>query len=331
MSFLRRIIGGQNSPSSAARERFQVDYANGDPIGRAWVERLERGDWLGFTLALEQEPDRQRRDLYLRAAAGSFKGRPAWIEGWPKIRPDSGLAYLLRGLQGADWAWQARGHRRAAHVSDEAFDLFHERLSASRDDLSLAAQLLPDDAAPWVGMIRVAMGLGASAEELLRIYGRVRERDPWNPEAHPAMIKALAAKWRGSDEAMFEFLRKVSKYAPEGSPAWAAVPQAHTEVSTDRRSQAYYDERGVREEIAEAAAKSVDLRRGDRDPWLLGARAIFAFSFMSSGDYDRLRIELEELGDVVTGPFLVFDTPVAHFRHARMAAGLEPRPAGWEP
>jgi hypothetical protein len=330
MSFLRKIIGGQSSPPPSPA-RFRVDYANGDPVGRAWVNRLELGDWLGFTQMLEQEQDRHRRDLYLRAAAGSFKGRPGWIESWPKIKPDSGLPYLLRGLQGTDWAWQARGHKRAAQVSAEAFELFHERLATSREDLMKAAQLLPDDPAPWVAMIRVAMGLGASTQDLLGIYTRVRERDPWHPEAHPAMVKALAAKWRGSDDKMFEFLRKVSKYAPEGSPAWAASPQAHTEVFTDRRSQAYYDEPGVREEIAEAAAKSIDLRRGDRDPWLVGARAIFAFSYMSSGDYDRLRVELEELDDIVTGPFLLFDTPVAHFRHARIAAGLEPKPPGWEP
>ena len=242
------------------------------------------------------------------------------------MRPDFGPALLFRGMQATDWAWQARGRKRAVDTSEEAVKLFHERLALARVGLEQSIGLLPEDAMPWARLIPVYMGLGAPVEVLHRLWARIRERDPWHPDAAPKMVTALAAKWRGSDEEMFEFVRKSADYAPDGSTVHECVPLAHNHVYLDRGTRDYFDEPGVKDEIFAAAARSIDLRRGDRDPWLVQARANFALVYWQAGAFDRLRDEMIELDNTVCGLWLRFDTPAAYWRGARVDAGLDPDP-----
>jgi hypothetical protein len=328
VSFLRKLVGGASPPPAPTGRILKVGYASGDETMRNWLTQLGKGEWLPFASALMAEPDKRRRDFYIRAAAYSFKDRPGWIQAWPGQNPKAGIPHLLRGVQGIDWAWQARGHLRATETPEKAFETFHKRLEEARKDLAIAAELLPDDAMPWAYQIIVAMGLGASVTDLFWLYGKVRERDPWHPDAAPAMTTALAKKWRGSDEEMFEFVRKVPAIAPDGEPVHWCVAQAHHHIYLDRRSRDYFAEPGVVDEIVAAAAKSIDLLRGDRDPWLLYARAGFALVYLLARQVDRAREEIVELDNVVTGPWLTFDEPAAYWRGARVEVGLDPRPAG---
>jgi hypothetical protein len=86
----------------------------------------------------------------------------------------------------------------------------------------------------------------------------------------------------------------------------------------------------ARAEIAAAAARSIDLRPGDRDPWVLFARSQFALTYWMAKDFERLRTELLELDPIVTGAWLNFEPPGNYWRGARVDAGLDPAPPGEE-
>ena len=331
MGFLRKlgqVIGVQAASTGPTDQvgQAKVGPASGDPVARALVQRMAKGEWLPFAEAVATETDVHRRDFLLQVGAETFDGRPPFIESWPSSRPDFGLAVLLRGMQTVDWAWQGRGRLSAAQTSDAAFKVFHERLAQAGADLGRATQLLPGDAQPWASLLPVAMGLSAPVEEIRRLWANVRERDPWHPAAAPKVVTALAAKWSGSDEDMFDFVRKSVAYAPDGSTVHECMPLAHWHVFMDRGTRDYFDEPGVKEEIFAAAARSIDLRRGDRDPWLVQARANFAFVYWNAREFDRLRDEIVELDNTVCGMWMRYDKAVALWRGARVDAGLDPDP-----
>jgi hypothetical protein len=142
------------------------------------------------------------------------------------------------------------------------------------------------------------------------------------------MTWALTAKWQGSDAEIFDFVRTELAGAPDGSTVHECVPYAHFNVYQDRGNRDYFREPGVMQEIFDAAARSIDLRRGDRGPWLVRARANFAYVYWVARERERLREELVELDNTVCGLWLRLDTPAAYWRGARVEAGLDPDPRG---
>lgn len=329
MGFLKRLAGNKAqvpatpSPSPAPYHR---DLFAGDDVARSWLDRLAAGKWLEYVDFLAAQPDYRSRDWYLRVAVRGFKGRPKWIEAWPTAQPTSAHAFLLRGAQAVNWAWETRGGARAADTPREAFDAFHERLELARRDLLRAAELAPEDPSPWAELLPVAMGLGTSIPERHHVYARVREREPWHWTAPSMMVKAVAQKWGGSHDEMFTFARNISEHAPEGSTVHEVIADAYYEFALDEKAASIQTDE-ARTEIAAAAARSIDLRLGDRDPYVLLARSQFALTYWLARDLDRLRAEIVELEPIVTGPWLNFESPIGYWKGAREDAGLDPEPA----
>jgi hypothetical protein len=326
MDFMRRLGGRGKEPAPPAAipgNRFRPDPAFGDPEARALVERLASPSWAEVPGLLAAQTDLRRRNFLVRVLGTAFRGRPEPIDAWPRQQPENGLAWLLRGVQGIDWAWEARGHARASQTSEDRFEAFHDRLLVARDDLTRAAGLLPDDPMPWAAMVTVAMGLGATPEIRWQVFERARALDPWQPDAHIAMARALCGKWGGSDQAMYRFVRDALRDAPDGDPVHATIVTAHWEAALDHGTpSAYFADPVIADELRDAAARSIDRRPGERDPWLMRARADFAFGFLLTGDRPRLRAQLEVLDDAICGLWLRVPQPVEAFRAARRDAGL---------
>src|SRR4051794_29699068 len=114
---------------------------------------------------------------------------------------------------------------------------------------------------------------------------------------------------------MFEFADFVLKEAPEGSLAHGAVADAHAEGTIEH--QVRYWTNAKKDQLFEAAAKSIDSPSLEASPWVPRVRSAFAYCFWLMGERDRARREFEQIDPFVTGPFRFAEDPIKTARQAR--------------
>jgi hypothetical protein len=303
LSFFKRILGDE--PPAP----LTVDPCLGDAGAREWATRLDRGEDLAFRVYLAGETDTERRDFTLEAVLGATDPTAAWTDRWVAEEPASALAHMVRGRHLVHWAWIARSHLRAQHVEREQFELFLARLNQSWASFERSIELDSDDGSTYALMIDAAKGLQLGLESVTELYNKAQTRRPWQQIAHSSMVQALAKKWgAGSADTMLDFARYVTRSAPEGAGVHVVIPEAHVEAWMDA-DDSYWQRREVRDEVMQAAARSIDLPSFD-SPWMTRVRSAFAYCYCRFNDRERARAEFERIGPVVAGPFLYSTTPV---------------------
>ena len=305
MSFLRR----------AKPRSVPVDITNGDPRLAALVDAVEQQDLDTIRATLDKpasHAERERLTWVLSDAGGS----PDVFDAWVERQPDLPMARLARGAHGVGWAWDARGGDYAEHVTEDRFDVFHERLQTAEDDLHRAAELDPADPVPYTHLLTSGRGLEVSLAELQDRFDQAQSREQWLPEAHLQLLQGLCEKWFGSDEASLDFARKTAREAPEGAAALAVVPMAHIEIWHDMHRRdgadpaAYVKRDDVREDIAAAARRSVFADGFDDDVVTVPALNVFAVGLLLTGDEEGARALVQRLGTRRTGfPWPYFEDP----------------------
>jgi hypothetical protein len=137
------------------------------------------------------------------------------------------------------------------------------------------------------------------------------------------MVQGLAAKWGGSNELMFGFARDAHEKAPEGLGVHTVLAEAHIEGWMDAdRDGKYWERPGVRDEIHSAAERSLYSPQFVATPRTLRSRNVFAFCFWRLKDHDRLREQMDMIGDTLTWPWTLSPRPGATFGAARREAGI---------
>jgi hypothetical protein len=309
-----------------------VDPLLGDQVAHRFRGELAEGRWQEYHDFLEGVRDWGERNFYVAALAGCFKqNRPEWIEQWKSARPGSALPFLFSGAHQLDWAWDARGSGRARTVAEDAWPVFHTRLVDADRDLAEAAGIDEQDPTSYAQSIRAALGLGLGLAERSNRFGQVARRDRWHAPAHQFMIQALARKWGGSHDTMFEFARSESAQAPDGSSVHRVVALAHLEQWLDlpretqdgqRPQRTYFRRHEVAAEVLRAADRSI------RSPAYVPSRATpadrnaFAMCFYQMGEYLAQLLQMNLIGPQVTAiPWhYLAGTPSAAYERARTAA-----------
>ena len=171
--------------------------------------------------------------------------------------------YLLRGVHGIRWAWEARGSGGASTVEQKVRPTFVGRLHAAAQDLATASNNDPRDPTPWAWSIMAAVGLGQDHDTRIGLFQEARRRDPHHYPAHARMLTALSWKWGGSHEAMFTFAQRAIENAPAGSPLHSLLALAHLErrlaYSLEGRPDAvavYFRTAAVRADIEAAPGRT---------------------------------------------------------------------------
>ena len=303
----------------------------GDPAAHRFGAELAEGRWQDFHDFLECTRDWDERNWYVATLSSRFSAdRPEWLEQWKAAKPMSSLPLLFSGTHLKDWAWHARGPKRARYVAQDAWPVFRARLADADRELARAAERDEHDPTPYAQSIWTALRLSLGLDERMSRFAQVASRHRWHMGAHHAMIQALARKWRGSNEAMFEFARSESAQASGGHSVHRIIALAHIEGYIDlpvtaedgsKPRQGYFQRPEVRAEVYQAAEQSV--RSPAYVPWRQtpADRNTFAFCFHLMHDYHAQLQQMNLIGDHITrNPWNQIGKPGQTWERARAIA-----------
>ncbi|QPP05289.1 hypothetical protein G4Z16_01550 [Streptomyces bathyalis] len=147
--------------------------------------------------------DRRTYRLSVLAEATAASGVPS---AWAAREPDNPDALLLSA-----WALLTQG--RWSGGLNDAVSLVK---SCYR-----AAELSPEDPAPWVIVLAVARLERYERGSLLAVWREVQARDPWNREAHLQLLGYLSPEEGGSRVDVLDFVDFVLARAPADAPTAA--------------------------------------------------------------------------------------------------------------
>jgi hypothetical protein len=308
-----------------------IDPLLGDPVAHRFLAELTQGRWQEFHDFLDGVRNWDDRNGYVINLCAGLDDRPEWIEQWKAARPGSSLPYLFSGTHLIKWAWQARGSGRAGSVAEDAWAVFYARLVDADRDLARAAGLDDADPTPYARSIPVAMGLGLGLDERRSRFEQAVRRHRWHTGAHVDMIQALARKWGGSHEAMFEFARTTtSAQAPDGHSVHRVVALAHLEGYIDLPKKAedrqqtravYFQRPDVRAEVFQAADRSIRSLAYEPSRSTPMDRNTFAMCFHMMHEYHAQLQQMNLIGAQVTAsPWHYLGKPGKIWERARTIA-----------
>jgi hypothetical protein len=317
---------------SAPVPEVRVDDLMGDQVAHRFAAELAAGRWqeLHDFLAATQHPE--VRYFYVNQLSRALGHRPEWVDEWRAARPGSALPVLFSGALHVRSAWEARGALRGKYVAQDAARLFHERLFLAEHDLAAAAELDPRDPTPHVESLWVALGLSLGQSELGRRFTEVNRRYPWHCGAYRAVSQGAAPKWGGSFDTLFGLARRVMDEAPAGHSVHTFVPTVHferwiyfgwQEGTTAAGRERYFRAADVRDQIYQAARKSVGSPGYQPGQQAVSDRNMFSMAFWLLGDY---RAQLEQMrltGRVISSvPWNYRSDPVGSYQNAWQEAAV---------
>jgi hypothetical protein len=311
---LRKKMGGM--PGQAPLGGPEAARVRGD---------LKRGDLSSLKQLLEQG-GADDRDFFCDLRAG--KARQPLLDQWCAQEPGSAVARLVRGRALVERAWDARGHGTADSVDDRGWELFFDYLKQAEQELQRAAELDAGDPTPWAFLIEVARGLQQDKEVARRRFQEAVRRDPEHWGAHSQMLSFLCKKWHGSHEEMFDFARRASSQAGEGSDLGTLVIKAHIErwlyysFDDDKKGAAGYlkDAAAVQECQAAYARSLASAQLRVRRSTIL-ARNTAAMWFFLVRDKQHLRLEIPHIGNAYSNyPWCYWDEPAKAYGEASQYA-----------
>ncbi|MEV6977739.1 hypothetical protein [Kitasatospora sp. NPDC093806] len=314
MSFFRRRAGEDAQAGERGRRAFGfgrkapralppvLDLSHGDAELRELRALADAGDWAALGPALAAVPD-QAELTWLLHRISDVEGIEGWLAETVAERPEDTLALLLSGARQIAWAWEARTGQRAQYVTDEQWQLFHERLDTAEEQLFEVAEREPSWLGPWFFLQIAARGASLGRSVAGTRFEAALRRDPAHLASHQQRLQQLCAKWGGSHEEMHAFARTSMLAAPEGSPLGELVALAHLEQwldLPDGEDHAYLTGPAVRAGLREAALRSVlhpGYRR--RRDWRATHNA-FAMVLSLADERELAHAVFATLDDVVT-------------------------------
>lgn len=283
---------------------------------------------LDLLASTRDQPYRRELALDVLGAAGNVV-LPELLSD-EESRPDDVNLLLLLGAAQATAAWQHRGAAWAKDTTREQFNGLRTFTQRSRVTLRRAAELDPDDVAPWAAMMPAALGAPTHRSEAAEVYAEVVKRVPDLVNATLRRLQSTAEKWYGSHEEMLAFARAGIAGLPDGHPLLCLVPIAHIEVylknsSTGNRFVQAWQmlTRGyLKKQRTEVDAASDRLLAGaDGHPHSLWAHQIFAAYYYDAGANDRLARHMARGGERgMSWPWGYFGNAADRFRRAKVLA-----------
>jgi hypothetical protein len=152
-------------------------------------------DLVGSILDLDRELRSDRKESFDAIAAVFAQARPA----------GSVIHRLLKARFLIDYAWDARGGKDVAHVTDNAKAVFISRLQAAEREAANASAI--DPLSPVVAplMLMIELGQGAGRERMESWFRYGTAVDPGNDQIYAQKLRYLEPQWHGSQEDMIAY------------------------------------------------------------------------------------------------------------------------------
>ncbi|WP_328470778.1 hypothetical protein OHA21_05425 [Actinoplanes sp. NBC_00393] len=272
------------------------------PVLQHLRSALARRDWPGCRTVLDSGSSILRTNLIRCAGTGDEQ----FLREVFRHDPGDGAAAAMLGACLTHVGWEIRGSGWAKDVSREQWDGFHARLREAEQVMIEGAARSPRDPAIWTCRLTTARGLEAGHAEARRRYDRAAEIDPHHYPAQTTLIQQLYPKWGGTWEEVHGFAREAMLAAPAGGLQGGLVAEAHIEhwVTLRRKDKdeatAYLHSPAVRDEIYEAAHRSVGSPQFRREWGWVGVGNEFAFLFSEYGDRAAAAWLFNGLGTLAT-------------------------------
>ncbi|MBL1082408.1 hypothetical protein JK359_10500 [Streptomyces actinomycinicus] len=152
---------------------------------------------------LDQEPGDWDRRTHRISVLADFLAASHLPRSWAAREPGNPDALVLH-------AWsevaQARAEDRRGDMADAV------------DGCLRAAELAPDDPAPWVALLRVARWERWRQPQVFGVWNEVLARDRWNREAYLTMLAYLAPEESGSRLQVLDFVDALGARMPANAP-----------------------------------------------------------------------------------------------------------------
>lgn len=323
MSIINNILSIFKSKPKA--EPLKLDVSLGDTQVARLRAELAFGDYRSTQRTLDECNNFEDRWFYIQALS-NWPGQPRWMDNWvEKEMKVSAIPWLIRGVQLIQRAWdlQIKGDKIFT-VGENERSVFQEKLQRAEQDLQMAAWLDPSDPTPWAYLIKTGLGLSVGAKELENRFIEACQRDPEHRYAHAFMMQSLSEKWGGLHAMMFDFGRKVTSEAKEGSPLHTLIADMHIErwlfylaENSPEIAKGYFRKQEVFREITKAAIhsiQSIHYRKTKLTPFY---QNLFAFCFWQIGNKALARREFQNIGRNITDiPWIYFNDPVGEFTRA---------------
>ena len=201
----------------------KVDHSLGHPSADILVQHITERRWADCESLYLSLPADERCVLLSHAMEQDLAHE--LFDDWHSSS-ESFVAGLFRGTAMTHAAWAVRGGGRGKDVPEEDAGQFHALLEQSWDNLLPAHEAAPDDPETLARMITVAMGLGASADDVRELARRCVATGVPHLAAGLSATVALSAKWLGSQEEALEFAHA---YAEENPRDRVVIACAHIE------------------------------------------------------------------------------------------------------
>lgn len=304
---------------------IQVDPTLGNPAAAAALDAAARS-WTDLAAVVPGAADYDVRELCVTVVTEQPHTPPS-LDAWIEAGPDDPLAWTFHSARSIHVGWQIRGG--AMEVEPSAWAEFQQHLDTAETSLARAIELEPTDPTPHVYRLLAARGLELDQAEVRLRFDAVAEIAPTHRFAHNQMVQSLTPRWGGSNDGLFEFVRSRTSTAPDGSGIHALLAEAHLERwfsdllgGGSEVADRYWTRPGVREELEDAAARSVlhpDYGNPPRAAWDV---QWFALVFWRTGQHDLARRLFERNGDTISEfPWGFLGNPVTKFLQARSDVG----------
>jgi hypothetical protein len=260
---------------------------------------LTARDWAGVRAVVDAAPEPAARTMLIRTTS-EREGLEPFLRDVLAGDPDDAVAGCMLGAHLIHTGWEIRTGARAQYVSAEQFRLFHEHLRRAEQVLIEAAARNPADVSIWCQRLISARGLQLGLSEVRRRYDRLAAYDPHHLPAQSQLLQSLCPKWSGTWEQMHTFAHECMLAAPKGAPNAVLVVTGHLERWIDDDGGQYLHSPFARNEIYEAAARSVwdpGFRHGAG--WV-AVRNTFAMVFSMLGDHSAAAAQFAALGRFAT-------------------------------
>jgi hypothetical protein len=211
------------------KPRAIVNDSRNKQLAQRQLARLEQGAWFDVEQALTKASE-EGRWLLLRGIADEKDAVPA-ASRWVQAQPRCAMAQLLLGACLVVDAWKIRGGAYAEEVDGNAWDAFFRTLKEAEAPLQAAADLDTTLADPYAWLIIAEVGGEGEGDKLKTLFRAATARTSLHWGAHHSYFMATTAKWGGSHEDMFSFVRAVSQHSPKGTVLHCLVAVAYCEYA----------------------------------------------------------------------------------------------------